>query len=244
MEAVFQKVDCVNCRLSGACLPNGLKPDDVYKIESMIKRKRPINTDEYLYRQEDQCSSLFVIKSGSFRSFIWNVYGGEQTIGFYLPGDIMGLDALRQHSRYHCTTIALETASVCQIPLDRLNELCSKIPKLQSQLMCIIGSHIVSEQKNIVLIGNRSATEKVVTFLLMLSKRYNDLGYSSTEFNLTMPRHDIANFLGLTLETVSRQLGCLTKTGTITIKHRGVQINDMNKLKNIVEPCLSKRFSV
>ncbi|MBK8816082.1 MAG: helix-turn-helix domain-containing protein [Methylococcaceae bacterium] len=243
MESIFQKVDCVNCKLSGVCLPYGLKRDDIPKLETIVKRKRPIKADEYLYRQEDQCTSLFVVKSGSFRSFIWNVNGGEQTIGFYLPGEIMGLDALRQQSKYHCTTIALETASVCEFPMARLNELCGKIPKLQMQLMCVIGSHIVSEQNNIVLLGNRSATEKVVTFLLMISSRYNALGYSSTEFNLTMPRHDIANFLGLTIETVSRQLGCLTKSGAITIKHRGVQINDMDKLKNIVEPCLTKRFT-
>ncbi len=243
MESIFQKVDCVNCKLSGVCLPYGLKPDDVSKLETIVKRKRPIKADEYLYRQEESCSSLFVVKSGSFRSFIWNVNGCEQTIGFYLPGEIMGLDALGQHNKYHCTTIALETASVCEFPLDRLNDLCSRIPRLHAQLMCIIGCYIVSEQNNIVLLGNRSATEKIACFLLMLSHRYNALGYSGTEFNLTMPRHDIANFLGLTIETVSRQLGSLTKSGVITIKHRGVHINDMDKLKAIVEPCLSKRFT-
>lgn len=243
MESIFQKVDCINCRLSGVCLANGLNKEEASKLETIVKRKRPIKQDEYLFRQEEQCTSLFIVKSGSFRSFIWDINGGEQTIGFYLPGEMLGFDALRQNGRYHCTTMALETASVCEIPLDRLNDLCASIPKLQSQLMCIIGSHIVSEQDNIVLLGNRSATEKMATFLFMLSQRYHALGYSSTEFNLTMPRHDIANFLGLTIETVSRQLSYLTKIGAITIKHRGVQINNMNMLKNIVESSTSNQFS-
>ncbi len=243
MEPIFQKVDCNNCKLSGICLPKGLTQEEIAKVESIVKRKRPIKADEYLYRQEDTHSSLFVVKSGSFRSFIWDINGGEQTIGFYLPGEIMGLDSLR-HNKYHCTTVALETASVCEIPVERLNDLCAKIPRLQTQLMCIIGTHIVSEQNNIVLLSNRSATEKVATFLLMLSHRYHALGYSSTEFILTMPRHDIANFLGLTIETVSRQLNGLTKTGAITVKHREVHINNMDILKNIVEPCLSNCTSV
>ncbi|MDD2659154.1 MAG: helix-turn-helix domain-containing protein [Methylococcales bacterium] len=77
-------------------------------------------------------------------------------------------------------------------------------------------------------------------FLLSLSCRYGALGFSSMEFNLSMPRHDIANFLGLTAETVSRQLADLGKLGVITVKRRGVQINDLDMLKAIVEPCSAK----
>jgi CRP/FNR family transcriptional regulator len=109
--------------------------------------------------------------------------------------------------------------------------------------MRIIGREIVSDHNKIVLLGNRSAREKMATFLLMLSQRYSALGFSSTEFNLTMRRHDIANFLGLTIETVSRQLTDLTKMGIITVKQRGIQINNLDSLKAIVEPCLPNRFS-
>jgi CRP/FNR family transcriptional regulator, anaerobic regulatory protein len=117
------------------------------------------------------------------------------------------------------------------------------MPSLQAQLMRIIGKEIVSDHDKIVLLGNRSAREKMATFLLMLSRRYSALGFSSTEFNLSMRRHDIANFLGLTIETVSRQLTELSNNGIITVKQRGVQINKLDSLKSIVEPCLPNNFS-
>ena len=242
MENIFSvhKVDCLHCRLSTLCLPYGLKPEEITRLEGIIQRKRPIKSGEYLYQQEDPCHSLFAVRSGSFRSFIANADGGEQTIGFYLPGELMGLDAL-QNGRFHCSVVALETATVCELALPQLNELCSKIPSLQAQLMRIVGTQIVSDHDKIVLLGNRTATEKMATFLLMLSQRYSALGYSSTEFFLTMPRHDIANFLGLTIETISRQLSTLSKRGIITVKQRGVQINNLALLKAIVEPCLPNK---
>jgi CRP/FNR family transcriptional regulator, anaerobic regulatory protein len=243
MESIFHKVDCLHCRLSTLCLPYGLKPDEVSQLETIVERKRPIKSDEYLYRQEDQCNSLFAVRSGSFRSFISNADGSEQTIGFYLPGELMGLDSL-QNGRFHCSVTALVTSTVCELPLSRLNELSSKIPSLQAQLMRMVGTQIVSDHDKIVLLGNRSATEKMATFLLMLSQRYSALGYSGTEFNLTMRRYDIANFLGLTIETVSRQLANLSKKGVITIKQRGVQINNLDTLKTIVEPCLPNNFKL
>jgi len=241
MESISHKVDCLHCRLSTLCLPYGLKPEEVSQLEDIVQRKRPIKIDEFVYRQDGLCQSLYAVKSGSFRSFIANVDGSEQTIGFYLPGELMGLDSLK-NGRFHCSVIALETATVCELPLPRLNELSARIPNLQAQLMRIVGTQIVSDHDKIVLLGNRSAIEKMATFLLMLSQRYNALGFSSTEFNLTMRRHDIANFLGLTIETVSRQLANLSKQGVITVKQRGILINNLATLKSIVEPCLPNNF--
>jgi CRP/FNR family transcriptional regulator len=241
MQSIFHNVSCVHCRLSALCLPYGLNQDEITKIELIVKRKRPIKTGEVLFMEGDECESVFAIKSGTFRSFVADSDGNEQTIGFYFPGELMGLDALKD-DKLHSSAVALETASVCELPLSELNQLCVHIPSLQSQLMRIIGTQIVSDHDKIVLLGNRSAREKMATFLLMLSQRYNALGYSSTEFNLSMSRHDIANFLGLTIETVSRQLGNLAKTGIITVKLRGVQINNLSMLKAIVEPCLPEHF--
>jgi CRP/FNR family transcriptional regulator, anaerobic regulatory protein len=236
LESIFPKVDCLHCRLAEACFPYGLKQEEISQFETIVKRKKPRKPNEYLYRQEDQSHSLFIVKSGSFRSFISDKNGGEQTIGFYLPGELMGLDALQYSGRFHCSVVALETALVCELPVNRLYDLCSKMPLLQSQFMRIIGSRIVSDQDISVLLSNRSATEKVAGFLVMMSQLYSALGYSNIDFNLTMSRQDIANFLGLALETVSRQLTNLSKIGVITIKHRGVQINNLAFLRNIVEP--------
>ncbi len=155
----------------------------------------------------------------------------------------MGLDSLHD-GRSHCSVIAMETATVCELPVPKLNEICNKIPSLQIQLNRIIGREIVSDHEKIVLLGNRTATEKMATFLLMVSQRYKTLGYSGTKFNLSMRRYDIANFLGLTIETVSRQLANLSKQGIITVDQRDIQINKMDLLKAIVEPCLPRQASL
>ena len=236
MEFAPARASCPDCRLADLCLPYGLHANEVKQLARIVKNKRLLKTDEYLYVQGDECQSLYAVKSGSFRSFIANSDGAEQTIGFYLPGELMGLDSL-QYGRFTCSTVALETGAVCDVPLSRLNELCTEIPGLQIQMMRILGKEIVADHDKIVLLGHRTAKERTATFLLMLSRRYGALGFSSTAFNLSMRRQDIANFLGLTIETVSRQLAELSKQGIITVKQRGVQINDLDLLRAIVEHC-------
>jgi CRP/FNR family transcriptional regulator, anaerobic regulatory protein len=235
MQASAHRNSCQECKVSELCLPYGLQQHEINQLAAIVKNKRPLHLDEYLYVQGDQCQSLYAVKSGSFRSFMANSEGGEQTIGFYLPGEFMGLDSL-QHGRFTCSLIALETCSVCELPLSRLNELCSEIPGLQFQMMRTLGKEIASDHDKILALGHRSAKSRIASFLLTLSRRYGALGFSGTEFNLSMRRHDIANFLGLTIETVSRQLADLNKGGIITVKRRGIQINDLNLLKSIVEP--------
>lgn len=229
------RISCPNCKLADLCLPYGLQPQEVTQLSGIIKNKPPLQANQLLYWQGQSCENLYAIKSGSFRSFIASSDGEEQTIGFYLPGELMGLDAF-QHGRFNCSAMALETASVCELPLAELNALCSRIPSLQQQLMRTLGKEIASDHDKILL-GHRPAKQRLATFLLMLSSRYAALGFSSTLFNLTMSRYDIANFLGLTIETVSRQLGLLGQQGIITVKQRGIAINNMQALRLMVNAC-------
>lgn len=226
------QITCPNCKLTDLCLPYGLQTQEIELLTAIIKNKKPLQADQLLYWQGQTCESLFAVKSGSFRSFIPNAEGEEQTIGFYLAGELMGLDAF-QHGRFNCSSIALETASVCELPLAELNALCARIPGLQTQLMRILGKEISSDYDKILL-GHRPARQRMATFLLMLSMRYASIGFSSTFFNLTMSRYDIANFLGLTIETVSRQLGALSKLGVISVKQRGIHIHSLEALHCIV----------
>lgn len=234
MDSAPYETLCQNCRLVELCLPCGLQKIELEQFETIVKNKAPLLSDQYLYQQDDKCQSLFVVKTGSFRSFIYSEDGAEQTIGFYLPGELMGFDGF-QHGRFASSSIALETSKVCELPLSQLNELCRLIPSLQSQMLRFLGKEIESDHNQILLLGHRSAKEKMVTFLLRLSHRYNALGFSKTEFNLTMKRQDIANFLGITNETVSRLLAELNHQGIITINRRNVKINNMDSLKIIVE---------
>lgn len=237
MEYRQQSASCPLCKLADICIPFGLKADEIKSLTSIVKDKPPFHLDEYLYHQGDTCQSLYAIKSGSFKSIITNAEGDEQIIGFHLPGELLGLDSL-QNGRFSCSTIALETAAVCELPLASLNELCAQLPGLQQQMTRILGKEIATVHDKIVLLGHRSAKERFATFLLMLSHRYANLGYSGIQFSLSMRRQDIANFLGLTNETVSRQIAELAKSGVVDIKQREVIIRNLAALEAIIEPCL------
>lgn len=232
------KTSCLTCRLSDLCLPFGLQIEEVETLEIIIKNKRPLRLGELLFSKNEPCHGLFAVKSGSFRRFVMNAEGVEQTLGFYLPGELIGLDALFD-GHYTCSVDTLETSSVCELPLTRLNELCAKIPNLQYQLTRILSKEITTNHEQMFLLSNNSAKIKVASFLLMLSKRYGALGYSHTHFNLSMPRQTIASFLGLSNETVSRQLTLLCKEKIILVNQRAIQINDFGLLQAIIEPCHS-----
>ena len=229
------KTSCLTCRLSDLCLPFGLQIDEVETLEIIIKNKRPLRLNELLFTKDQECLSLFAVKSGSFRRFMINADGLEQTLGFYLPGELIGLDALFD-GHFTCSVDALETSSVCELPLTRLNELCTKIPNLQYQLTRILSKEITTNHEQMFLLSNNSAKLKIATFLLMLSKRFGALGYSNTHFNLSMPRQVIASFLGFSNETISRQLTALCKENIISVNQRQVQIHDLTLLEAIIEP--------
>jgi len=226
---------CLDCRLSDLCLPHGLDISEIETLEIIIRKNRLLQTGETLYVKNDKCMSLFAVKSGSFRRFITNEKGVEQTMGFYLPSEIMGLDALFEGKfGYHVT--ALETSSVCELPLSRLNELCIQIPSLQHQLNRILSKEISDIHQQLSILGNTSAKAKMAMFLLMLSRRYASLGYSNTTFNLSMRRQDIGNFLGLSNESISRQLTALSREKIITVQQRAINILDLNLLQSIIIP--------
>lgn len=230
------KVACKNCRLSEICLPRGLAQEEMVKLDNIVGRGRPLGKGDPLYRQGDKLNSLYAIHSGSLRSYTVTQDGTEQTLGFYLPGELVGLDGL-ENSIHSCTTEALETTSICELPYNNLQSLCAQLPSLQHQMMRLLGKELSGDHDVLLLLGKRSAEERLAAFLLSLSKRYAERGFSPTEFNLSMSRHDISNFLGVAVETISRQFSNFDKEGVLQVKHRFVRIVDLKKLEEIVIPC-------
>lgn len=237
------KVACKDCRLGEICLPRGLVQSEMDKLDSIVGRGRPLTRGETLYRQGDKLQSLFAIHSGSLRSYTVTQDGAEQTMGFYLPGELVGLDGL-ESSCHSCTTEALETTSICELPFNRLQTLCAQLPSLQHQMLRLLGKELSGDHDVLLLLGTRSAEERLAAFLLSLSKRFSERGFSATEFNLSMSRHDISNFLGVAVETISRQFSNFDKSSILRVKHRNVKILNIQRLQEIVEPCQkSKAFA-
>lgn len=225
---------CMDCKSAASCITKGLDSCEFQQLTAIITVKRPLMPDHHLYRQGDIGKNLYIVKSGSLRSYLTSADGVEQTLGFYLPGDLIGLDALHKGTN-SCSVVALETTAVCELPIVALLKISNQIGRLQNLLLQKIGSQISLDYNRITMLAQRSAIEKTANFLYYVSKRYGSLGYSNTSLKLTMARRDIANFLGLTIETLCRQLATLNKMQIININQRQIRIENMEALKTMVE---------
>lgn len=226
------KVACQDCSLFALCLPVGLERHDLEEVDRIIKRRRPIARGEHLFVAGDALHSIYAVRSGSVKTYILTDDGREQVSGFFLPGELVGLDAIGS-GRHSSSARALETTSVCEIPFDEYEALSAHIPSLPRQLLRIMSNEMHDDQLLLMLLGKRTADERLAAFLLSLSLRFGQRGYSSSEFNLSMSRNDIGNYLGLAVETVSRLFSRLQEDGVLAVRSRNIRIIDMERLKGL-----------
>ncbi len=232
------QLSCENCSLAELCLPRGLTGAALDELDRIVLRKRPIERGQHLFRQGDEAGSLFAVRTGSFKTWLGSQDGEEQILGFYLPGELVGLDGL-DGRRHHCSAVALETASVCEIPMTELEPLCGKLEPLRHALHELMGREIHRDHKLLLLLARRSAEGRLAGLLLSLSRRFAARGFSPRDFNLSMSRQDIANYLGLAVETVSRLFAHLQEEGLVEVDRRRVVIRDMDRIEALCGGCES-----
>lgn len=230
------KVSCGQCSLNELCFPHGMTEEDMTVLDSIVEQHRPLHKNDCLYRQGDNATALYAVRSGSIKTSIESPNGDEQIVSFHLPGELIGLDGFLD-DMHACTAVSLETTSVCELPLDKLESLCQRLPRLQKQMRRIIGKEVNDEHAMLLLLGKMGAEEKVATFLLSISRRMKERHWKATEFLLSMPRQDIANYLGLAVETVSRLFAHYQDEGIIKVDRRHITILDMDRLTAIVGEC-------
>ena len=227
------KVACRDCSLSTLCLPMGLRPDDVDRLDAIVKRNRPLQRGDHLFRAGEAFRNLYVVKTGAVKTFTQTNEGDEQVVGFHLPGEVLGLDAI-QDGQHGCSARALETTAICELPFDRLEDLSSNIPSLQHQMFRLLSEEISHEAEMMALLGRSTAEERVASFLISLFERFKRRGFSATDFFLSMSRQEIGSYLGLALETVSRLFTRFQDEGILKVERKHVQILDLERLNGMV----------
>lgn len=224
------QTNCSNCRLSALCLPISLQLEDVDRLDKIIQRGRPVQKSDRIYHAGARFEAVYAVRSGAVKTVNITHEGQEQITGFYLPGEIIGMDGIATGNHTNAA-IALETSAVCEIPFARLEELSMQLPGLQRRFFQIMSKEIANEQQLITLLGKNSADERICALLLSISARNHSRGLAADEFHLPMSRSDMGNYLGLTIETVSRVMGRLHKQGVINLDKKHVQVKDMPKLR-------------
>jgi CRP/FNR family transcriptional regulator len=233
LKAAGSATSCSNCCLQNVCLPRGLSAAGVSELDDMRIAKRRVARGASLYRAGDAFQAVYAVRSGAFKTTGVSSNGVEKITGFHLPGEVMGLDAIN-NDEHNYDAIALEDSEVCVIPFAELTDLARELPELQQELFRLLSRDISRDHGLMLLLGSMSAEQRLAAFLLSLSGRYKRLGYSADCFILRMTREEIGNYLGLTLETVSRMMSRFQRDGLIVTQQRELTFKDSGRLKDIV----------
>lgn len=221
---------CSTCMLSEVCLPLGMPRNEVSKLDELVKERIRIPKGKTLFRLGDKTEAVYGLRSGCLKTQLEDASGQVQITGFLLPGEIIGMDGLLEN-RHVSHAIALEDSEVCVIRLDDMDRLSLHLPILQQQFRRLMSKEISRSHQLIMALGALRSEQKLAAFLINLSQRLAALGYSAHEFILRMSREEIGNYLGLTLETVSRLFSRFAREGMIRVQQREVHILDMQSLR-------------
>lgn len=226
-------ISCASCRLNELCLPIALNKTEIHQLDEIVERNRPYKKGDHLYRQNDEFKSVYAVRSGSFKSYVLSNSGQGRVTGFFLPGEIIGMDGIASQ-RYANSIQAMEHSSICEIPFSQLERLSHQLPNLQHHFFAIMGNEIAKDQQIHTLLCSYTAEERTAQFLLGLSSRYARVSLSPVRFLLPMTRGDIGEYLGLTVETVSRIFTALQRKGLIAVSNREIEITDIDGLRKLV----------
>ncbi|MBP6717772.1 MAG: fumarate/nitrate reduction transcriptional regulator Fnr [Rhodoferax sp.] len=235
MNPITLKVACSSCNLKELCMPLGLTPAELDRVDDVVASRRKVKRGTTLFRTGEKFTSLFAIRTGFFKTSVVSEDGKDQVTGFQMAGEVIGLDGI-VNDQHTCDAVALEDAEVCVMPFDRVEELSREVVSLQRHVHKIMSREIVREHGVMLLLGSMRAEERLAAFLLNLVQRLNARGFSQTELVLRMTREEIGSYLGLKLETVSRTFSKFVDDGIVEVKQRHIRILNAEMLKDIVNP--------
>ena len=225
-------ITCTNCRLNRYCLPAALNKSNIKQLEAIVEHNCSYEKGDHLYRQKANFKSVYVVRSGSFKSYAFHYNGKGWVNGFFFPGEIIGMDGISDRSHINAVQ-ALEHAFVCEIPFSKLESLSLQIPDLQHHLFALMGKEITNDREFHNLLSSYTAEERTAHFLINLSSRYERVSLSPFRLLLPMTRGDIGEYLGLSLETISRMFGKLHCKGLIAVNNREIELLQMEPLLKI-----------
>lgn len=231
--------NCTACGLYNICINSNDSGELEKQAEGIVKKERILRKGEFLYEFRQPFKNLYAVSSGSLKAFRINKSGEERIVGFYMPGDLLGFDAIWSNT-HSFSAVALENSHVCEISYKYLEETYTD-KGMGKYFMEIMSSEIVDKHKMIMMMNGKPAEARIASFLISLSSRCNTKNKSPLEFSLSMTRDEVGNYLGLATETVCRQLSHLQKEKIITINYRKIIIHDKERLFELIDESVPVR---
>jgi CRP/FNR family transcriptional regulator len=229
-----QSTSCLGCNLRSVCMPVAVTDPEAKELFAQLVTTRiRLRKGDVLFRAGERFTALYAIRLGSCKLVLPADDGSEQVSGYHLPGEIIGIEGMGNEV-HTCQAIALEDTEVCALPFDRLEHLAHEDTSFQRHLYRLLAAAIVRARSNALMLGTMRAEQRLASFLLDLSHRYQQLGYSSTEYVLRMTREEIGSQLGLKLETVSRLFSRFDEERLIQVQGRVIRLLDRLGLQHLV----------
>jgi len=222
----LEVMSCQSCSANGNCLVEQMTIINGHSYQLMKNRKVYLR-GEHIFRAEDDADAIYVISSGSVKSYMIMEDGEEQVLNFYLAGDVIGLDGMGA-DYYISSTVALETTTICKLPLSDLPD-----RKLGKGFLNLISDCLIRDHNLMLMLARKDADGRMASFLINISRHFEKIGQPTDELELTMTRQDIANYLGLAIETVSRTLRRFQDSGMLVVTRRKIQIYDFDCLRAV-----------
>jgi len=226
-EAAF----CSTCAFSAACLAHGLDKGGLRDLHMLVEHVGPLAPGARIFRTGDRFDAIAAVRQGTVKTCRVDREGREQVLAFHLPGEIIGLSAI-DGERYPCDAIALDEVELCRFSFPKIAILAARLPGLQAQLFRLMSRDIGHAER---LAADQAAATRIAAFIVDLSRRLASRGFAPERFALTMPRTDIANYLRLAPETVSRILRRFQDDGLIHVRRREIELIEFGRLVEISE---------
>lgn len=220
---------CADCSKVTNCLGVDLEAGQAASVLDIEVHTRVLHKNEKLVNDGDRFHTLYAVRSGAIKSYKTTETGEEQIIDFCLPGDMIGLDAIGS-GYFNCHAVALDTSSICALEFIEIERLCEKSPVFRRAFFKRMSAGILRNENFVVTLGTRDAYQRLAAFLVTLTEYHGNHGYSRLEFVLPMSRADIADYLNLAVETVSRLFSRLQAENCVRVKRSAVSVLDLKHL--------------
>jgi len=232
---VFQFPDrpnrCSDCSKAAQCLGLNLEGGHASSTLDIDVHTRVLHKNEKLVNDGDRFQTLYAVRSGAIKTYKTTETGEEQIIDFCLPGDVIGLDAI-DSGQFNCHAVALDTSSICALDFNEIERLCEKSSAFRKAFFKRMSAGILRNENFVVTLGTRDAYQRLAAFLVTLTEYYASHGYSRLHFVLPMSRADIADYLNLAVETVSRLFSRLQSENCVEVQRSAVSVMHLDGLYN------------
>ncbi len=220
---------CRSCALSSACAMVGYGKPELSPLHGLMQHLGPYRAGELVFRQGDPFEAVYAVRAGTVKTRLLDRDNREHVLGFFLPGEVIGLDGIYQ-GRFPCDAVALDDAQFCRFSFPAMSALATRQPAVQRHLFRLLSRSLGTVN---LLAGDHGADVRMAAFLVDLGDRYAARGFPGTHYQLSMSRSDMASHLGLAAETVSRTLSRFRAQGLIRVEQRVLHLCEPQRLREL-----------